>query len=171
MEALLEVDERVCDAAREAFLETLPEPQRKVLAELTEPTRHRMVFLAMWQRGRRPIRQAAAHDDRRGLARLRGQVEPETRKQLEAMPPADSGNWWPTGCAGMRHPGRGMHGPLPKDDDERLADFFEKELTDEERDRLLGLPGEEMQRELQQMYLMVDRRRKDRSPPRRLQTG
>ncbi len=44
-------------------------------------------------------------------------------------------------------------------DDERLADFFEKELPDEERDRLLSLPGDEMQRELQRLYLKGQNRR------------
>ena len=48
---------------------------------------------------------------------------------------------------------RRMRGPLPKDDDERIAEFFEKDLSPEERDRLLAMPGEEMQWRLQQMYL------------------
>jgi len=46
--------------------------------------------------------------------------------------------------------------------DEDLARFFEKELTDQQRDRLLSLPNEEMQRELRQMYLMSKRGMGDR---------
>ncbi len=55
----------------------------------------------------------------------------------------------------MHHAIRQQHarGNFSIVDDERLADFFEKELADEERDRLLNLPGDEMQRELQRLYL------------------
>ena len=55
----------------------------------------------------------------------------------------------------MHHAIRQQHalGNFSIVDDERLADFFEKELSDEERDRLLNLPGDEMQRELQRLYL------------------
>ena len=37
--------------------------------------------------------------------------------------------------------------------DKRLAEFFEKEISDEDRDWLLGLPGEEMQQQLQRLFL------------------
>ena len=47
-----------------------------------------------------------------------------------------------------------MHGPLPRADDQCLAEFFEKGLNDQQRDQLLTLPSEEMQRKLLQMYLM-----------------
>jgi hypothetical protein len=92
------------------------------------------------------------------LASLRRQLSLQTQKRLEAQPPAKQweliANWI---RQGMRRSGRGMRGPPPMADDERLAEFFEKDLTDDERDQLLGLPSEEMQRRLQQMYLMHTR--------------
>jgi hypothetical protein len=48
---------------------------------------------------------------------------------------------------------RGDRGLLPNFD-EQLAQFFEHQLSDEDRDRLLSLPGDEMQVRLRQMYLM-----------------
>ena len=90
------------------------------------------------------------------LSRLRAQLSPETQKRLETLPPAKQwelvANWIRQG-QGMRHPSRGVHGPLPKASDDRLAEFFEKDLPEEERDRLLSLPGEEMQRELLRLFL------------------
>ncbi len=139
------------------LLESLPEPQRKKLAELSPPMRQRMVFWQMWQRwqaagpGQAPP--LATDDD---LKRLREQLTPETRKLLETKPAAEQ---WQLVAGWMRHAARqhaatrAMHGPLPKADDERLMNFFENKLPDPERDRLLGLPGEEMQRELQRLYL------------------
>ena len=53
----------------------------------------------------------------------------------------------------MRRGSSTARGYFSKADDEPLADFFEHELSDEERDRLLSLPGDEMQRELQRLYL------------------
>ena len=91
------------------------------------------------------------------LTRLRAQLSPQARKRLEDLPTPQQ--QWEQVAAWIRHgmhpPGaaRGMHGPPTNADDERLATFFEKVLTDEERDRLLSLPGEEMQRQLQRLYL------------------
>ena len=48
---------------------------------------------------------------------------------------------------------QGDRGLLPNFD-EQLAQFFEHQLSDEDRDRLLSLPGDEMQMRLRQMYLM-----------------
>ena len=102
--------------------------------------------------------QAAADDDRRGSVAAATKLSAETRKRLEDKPPVEQ---WQL-VAGWMRPGprrpnedRRMHGPLPKDDDERLAEFFEKDLSPEERDRLLAMPGEEMQWRLQQMYQCI----------------
>jgi hypothetical protein len=95
---------------------------------------------------------------------LRENLSPEARKRLEAVP---SGEQWATiggwvrqemrrQWQGMRQRGPGAGpgpGPRPPVDDEHLADFFERELSAADRDRLLELPSEEMQRELRQMYL------------------
>ena len=45
----------------------------------------------------------------------------------------------------------------PGINDQDLARFFEKDLTDQQRDHLLSLPNEDMQRELRQLYNMSKR--------------
>ncbi|MEN6450192.1 MAG: hypothetical protein ABFC96_06860 [Thermoguttaceae bacterium] len=141
-----------------AFLKTLPEPQRKRLSEFSDSAmRHRLVAGQMWLSWQR------AHADEPGkmppwvsendLRRLRSQLSPQARKRLESRPTAQE--QWNLVLAWMRHAMRPAashaHGPL-NPDDERLAAFFEK-LPDEERNRLLSLPGEEMQRQLLRLYL------------------
>ncbi len=51
-----------------------------------------------------------------------------------------------------RWPGRSPRGHPFGPEERQLAEFFEKELSDAEFDRLLALPAEEWQRELQQLY-------------------
>ena len=102
------------------------------------------------------------------LARLRAKLSSVTRKRLEGKPPVEQaqlvvgwlrqGPWRPD-------EDRRMRGPLPKDDDDRIADFFEKDLSPDERDRLLAMPGDEMQWRLQEMYLT--RTRSPEGPGRR----
>ena len=63
------------------------------------------------------------------LARLREKLSPEARKQLENKTPVQQ---WRVAAAWMRQgfrrafEERRMHGPLSQNDDERLAEFFEK---------------------------------------------
>ncbi|MCE5268584.1 MAG: hypothetical protein LLG00_11930 [Planctomycetaceae bacterium] len=147
-----------CVSRREAaFLNTLPDAQRKRLSEFNQPaTRHRILFGMMWQRGvpadtGRLPKWVTEND----LAQLQSQLSPAARTRLEELATPDR-QWeqivtWtrhgprPSGAA---HATRGPFSP----DDERLAAFFEK-LEPQERDRLLSLPGEEMQRQLQRLYL------------------
>lgn len=143
---------------REAkFVETLSESQRKTLSP---PMQRHMVFGEMWQwqsegHGKPP---AGMTDD--DLARLRGELSPELRKQLESLPSAEQ--WrrvadWLRYAMRQSTAARSMRGPLSEADDERLAEFFEKGLSDKERDRLLGMSGEEMQRELLRLFQMRTR--------------
>ncbi len=87
------------------------------------------------------------------LARLRKQLSPEAQKTLEKLSTADQ--WrrvigWIHQC--LWHPGRNFAGRLSKIDDEHLLEFFEKTISDEQRERLLNMPGEEMQQELLRLY-------------------
>ncbi len=150
-----------CVTRHEAsFLKTLPEQQQKKLAEMGPLMRRGMVFGQMWplwQRG--PAADAGKLPPwmtDADLARLRAQLGAEARKRLEDLPTPQQ--QWEQVAAwihhGMHLPGaaRGMHGPSTNVDDDRLATFFE-DLPIEERDRLLSLPGEDMQRQLQRLYL------------------
>jgi len=100
------------------------------------------------------------------LATLRAKLSPEAQKRLAEAP---RGEQWATVVGWVRQefrrqwlagrlrgpgggPGSGS-GPRPPVDDEHLIEFFEHELTGADRDRLLELPAEDMQRELRKMYL------------------
>ncbi len=141
-----------------ALLATLPEEQRKQISVFKEDRKRRQMMLLMqlsqrWQSaapGRLPPVMTEAD-----LANLRKQLSIETQKRLENQSPDKQWQlvygwllwgWW--------HPGDGHRppGPQSRDDDEHLAQFFENELGTEQRDRLLAMPGEEMQRELQRLF-------------------
>ncbi len=143
------------------FLASLSDTERKRLAELNNPrTRRWMVYEMIFQRWREA-------DDEKPLPMmndaelklLRGQLSPPARKRLESVPPAAQ---WKMAAGwlrqGMRRPGQFGGGPgAPGFDDERLARFFEEELDGEQRDRLLGMSPEDMQRELRRMFLQHTR--------------
>lgn len=86
------------------------------------------------------------------LASLRGQLSPETRLYLESLSKTKQ---WQQVTVWMHHALHQQHarGNFSVVDDERLVEFFEKVLTDEERDSLLNLPSDEMQQKLQRLYL------------------
>ena len=90
MDVLLNWMNEYVERHEKHFLETLPERQRRWLAEFGTPgRRHGNEFLAMWQhwQGAEPGKPAArmtAED----LSRLRARLSPETQKRLEALPPA-----------------------------------------------------------------------------------
>jgi hypothetical protein len=152
-----------CATRHEAdFLKSLTnEQERKRFSESGKPFRHQMVFGYLRRQWLVPnsakLPPMMTNDD---LARLREKLSPETRKELEDKTPVEQ---WRLAAGwmrqGFRRPfeDRRPHGPLSQSDDERLADFFEKGLTDEQRDRLLSMPGEEMQWELQRLFLMHTR--------------
>jgi hypothetical protein len=152
-----------CATRHEAdFQKLLPSDQeRKRFTQAGKALRHQMVagFLRwQWMRpspGKLPLLMTA--DD---LSRLCEKLRPEAKKQLEGKAPAQQ---WRTVTAWMRQSSRRQfedrrpHGRLSQNDDERLVEFFEKGLTVEERDRLLAMPSEEMQWELQRLFLMHNR--------------
>ncbi|MBU4399572.1 MAG: hypothetical protein KKE86_09595 [Planctomycetes bacterium] len=151
------------------YLESLSETQRKRLSELNPRTRRRVVFeqmLQQWRADDSKIPLPMMNDEEMKL--LRERLSPRAKKRLEAVPPAmqwkmAAGWLW----QGMRRPGsfKDPHSAPTKDDDERLARFFEKELSGEQRDRLLGMSVEDMQRELHRLFLM--RARSLKGPHRR----
>ena len=145
-----------------SFLASLSEAQQKRFAGVSKPMQHQMAIGLMLQRWQAPnsgkLPPIMTEED---LAQPLAKISPETRNRLKDKPPAEQWQLMAGWMAGSDAQGprrfdedRRMRGPLPKDDDERLAEFFEKDLSPEERDRLLAMPGEEIQWRLQQMYLM-----------------
>jgi hypothetical protein len=138
------------------FLASLPEAERKELAGLSQPMRARRAFYLAWQRWQatEPGKLPPTLTDK-DLAALRARLSSELRTRLEALPPDRQWQLVTRWLAQtMQHPLalRRLHGPLSGADDKRLADFFEKGLTDQQRDWLLGLPSEEMQQQLQRLF-------------------
>ena len=144
------------------LLEMLPQSQRDRLAKSSPQMRQRAFIHEIWQpwqaagAGTPPPKMTA--DDWKWL---RERLSPETCARLE---PLSTTEQWRMVAGWMRRQ-RPAHGPLPPADDERLLNFFEKELKPEDRDWLLSLPGEQMQQELQRLYRT---RTRPREPNRRL---
>lgn len=157
MEGLFRWMEQYVAKHEDDILKSLPEPVRKGMANLDSGRRRRWLGGIMWQRGQSgpPGKPPLMGDD--DLKDLKSNLSDDARKRLDAESPEKQ--WqiiagWVRSA--FRHPTgarRFRGGPPPKDLQEKLDHFFEHELGDEERDRLLSLPGDEMQRELWRMYL------------------
>jgi hypothetical protein len=159
-----------------ALVASLPKAQREQFPKSGKSEQRQMLFWQLWLQWQTPVAgklpPMITDDD---ITQLRGRLTPQTRKRLEGKPVFEQcqlvigwlhqGPWHPDDD-------RRMHGRLPKDDDERLAEFFEG-LSPEDRDRLLAMPGEEMQWRLQQMYWMRMRppERTGRPPGRNRRPG
>jgi len=139
------------------LLQALPPDRRRQLEKLSPAVRRGMMLWLMWQRWRVFRPGGPPPLDEQQLAELRVHLSTQTAERLAQMSPSEQ---WQTVAGWIREEvrrrfySRGHSNLVPAVDDEALARFFENELTDEQRDRLLNLPGEEMQRELQRMYLM-----------------
>ena len=136
-------------------LETLPENRRHAAAKPTPAARHRLAVWAVCKRWSMPGAHPPTTDQE--LADLRGRLSPEALARLEAKPSAEqprvmtgwirqAAEHW---LAVRRREGGGLFGL-----DELLADYFEFQLTPEQRDGLMSLPDEEMRQKLHEMFLM-----------------
>lgn len=89
-------------------------------------------------------------------------LSPEARSRLEKLTPAEQ---WPVVADWARQArqtvrvrdARPIGNQRGRLDDDRLARFFEDGVSAEDRDRLMDLPAEEMQRQLLQLYLRQTR--------------
>lgn len=143
------------------FVRSRPDPkQRERISKLGPEMRHLAFLREVWQpwmsAGSGTPPPMMTDDD---WNRLLATLSPAARARLEKKPRSQQSQMlalWSRHALQHRISSRGLR-VLPRGDDERLADFFETGLSDEERDRLLSLPAEEMQRRLQQYYLMRHR--------------
>ena len=103
------------------------------------------------------------------LAEIRKNLSDDTRKRLEQKPPAkqwETISSWVRSSVGRSFSGRRFRGgPPPKEIQEQLDRFFEEELTPEDREKLLNLPPDEMQRRLQWMYFQRSSPMRPMGPP------
>jgi hypothetical protein len=166
------------------LIEGLPEELQKNLKRLSPAVRSRWVLWMMWQRRGGPQQRGpgeTAQPPATGAAKpgqseaprlpqlsdadisdLRSRLTPDIREFLEAKPRDEQVRIVLSWAHNLL---REKRGPRVGEfvDDKTLAEFFEKELTedpeltDQERERLMGLSGEEMQRELLRLYINKNR--------------
>ncbi len=156
MEKLLQWMKEYAVSHESQLLESLPEAKRKELAGSSRTMRALQAFWQAWQRWQatEPGKLPPLVTDQ-DLAALRARLGPEARRRLDAAGP--DRQWqlvirWLGQSIQYPLALRRLHGPLTGADDKQLADFFEKDLTDQQRDSLLGLPGDEMHQQLQRLY-------------------
>jgi hypothetical protein len=142
------------------ILEKLPDQHRKrvkqELESATDPVRRQELigWIWLWWQLDNRGRQFSISDEE--LADLRSKLSPATRKRLQSLPAAEqwravSGLF--TSFMLRQYSGRHAGVPIHSATEEELARFFEHELKPEDRDMLLNLPGEEMQRALWRRYI------------------
>lgn len=142
---------------QQRLLESVPETYRAQLEQMSEAERHRtLVRLAMqrWmQRDPRERQPLSAAD----VAELRSHLSPEGQARLDRIDVADRqmlvADWVRASVWRQLSPrdGGGAGGRTNVDEQE-LRRFYHEELSETQREHLLELPADEMQRQLRQMY-------------------
>ncbi len=142
-----------------SFLENLPPGQREELEQQltgeTDDLRRKDLLAVIWLRWQldNPGKVLPVTDQE--LRDLRAKLSPAIRGRLQGLPPAEQ---WRV-ISGMiplfvfQQRAVRPDSTLRTASEEELARFFEKELNDQMRDRLLSLSDEEMTRELWRMYV------------------
>ena len=158
---------------RERMMAEIPESRRRELTErlkpLDESQRRYALMMYFWQRSRYgknvPKLPTVSEQD---LEQLAGRLSPSARQQLERAGSLDERRrlvfGWIHSTMRMRYAARSGEGSQISS--EQLEEFFDNELTSDERARLLAKPREEMQSELRRMYAerIGDSSGKRRSP-------
>ena len=145
------------------FIEGLAQGPLSGFARLS-PDRQRAALrqnlLRRWQTGG-PNGQPPIADDEK--ARLLAGLSPELRSKLEAKKPGEQARI----IAEWLRETASREIEASHELDEQLADFFEKTLTDQQRDQLMSLPGDEMYESLSKQYLAyLMKQSKSDEPPR-----
>ncbi len=136
------------------LLEMVPANYKKKISKVAPEMRHRWVLALIYKRWQRVGAPALATLGSGELASLRAGLSPSTRARLEALP--TDKQWqrvaeW-IGQVSRQAAARRPAGPRLPNLDEQLAHFFEFHLDDETRDRLMSLPGDEMQQRLRDRF-------------------
>jgi len=165
---LLKWMEAVADRYESQVLKSLPKQQRQRLESLGGSMRRRAIMMGLWMRWQSGKPGEPPQFLERDLAELRSKLSENARRNLDSLVPPEQwrlvGGWIRQVMKDSmfsRRRGRSA----PSVDEEKLADFFEHDLTAKQRDRLLSLPAEQMQPELWRLY-MAHLRGSD-APPRR----
>jgi len=139
------------------FLPERQQLERQQIAKLP-PDRQKAILreflLRRWQMGGPSGQMPIAPNE---MDRLRAGLSPDLRAKLDAKKPAEQtrliGDW--------------LRETASLELDEQLADYFERTISDEERDRLMSLPSDEMYDSLSKQYRAhVLKQSKPAEPPR-----
>jgi hypothetical protein len=151
----------------ERLMDRLPEPARSRIEAIEDPRARWWAMAMTWKRAQRGggmFRQMRAED----LAELRSALPEPVADEMARHPIEDQwklvGDWikqllrrrWGSG------PGEGAPGPEFGD---RLADFFENEVSDAEAGRLMEMPPDQMRSELLRLYFERNGRRPEHMGP------
>ncbi len=150
----------------EAEVLALLPPDRR--DELTSNAEHRarLVLSMLWLRWPSSRKGSLPVPGDSDLADVLARVSPETRAELVRRSPRDQWKLISSWARYLAHYQGDPHGGwlTPEASEAELLHFFEFELTPEQRDSLLALPGDEMQRQLRRLYFRIKGPRPDFGP-------
>jgi len=140
------------------FLERLPEPLAKSFEQQLEsakdPQRRRLVFTLVWMRWQEANPDQLPPLSDGDLAGLRDRLSPATRERLASKPVPQQwrsiSDW--ISFLSQERPAPPTDQLISAETERELAMFFEHVLNDEEKQRLLNLPSDQMFRQLWQEY-------------------
>jgi len=139
---------------RREFLERIPEERREHFAELDERGQTwiamRLLMHRWHSRGQPPTL------DETDRAKIHDSLTPETRAWLDKRPAPEQGRIlfnWIRRAMWAKRPGQPPEDGPPEALGEHLDRFFTEELDEDQRDRLLRMPPDEMQRELLSLFM------------------
>ena len=156
-EALVRWMEQYATEHEARLLDMLPEGRRHQTAKLSPAMRHRVAMGLLYQRwlsGNPTVHPPTTEPE---MKDLRARISPDARKVIESRAVPEQARLvanWLRQAAKQELFNRRADGALLPGFDDQLADFFEFQLNDSDRDRLMGLPGDEMQQRLREMYLL-----------------
>ncbi|MGA2034388.1 MAG: hypothetical protein ABSG68_19255 [Thermoguttaceae bacterium] len=156
-EAIVHWMEQYVREQESGLLEMQPEARRHQLIKMSKAPRQRVLMLPLlerWQSTNPAVHPVLSEHD---VSELRTQLSPESRSHLESKSPAEQGRvltTWLRQAARQELAARREAGVDIPALDEQLAEFFEYQLSDAERDRLMSLPGEEMLQRLRELYVV-----------------
>jgi hypothetical protein len=137
-------------------LKSMPE-LRQPGTKWTAAMRHRVVMGLLYQRWQSGNPALYPPTTAREVADLRKQLSAKARSRLESKSAAEQtrqlDDWLRQAAKEELVARRGEGAPLIPGFNDQLADFFEFQLSDAQRDRLMALPGDEMQQKLREAYL------------------
>jgi hypothetical protein len=143
---------------RDALLKDATPEIRNQIERLPENKRHRQILWLLVKRWHSGQQDGLPPISQQEIEALAEKLSPQARDRLKntAGLPAERQlvHRWVQAAVRHRLETVGLSRPLSPVAQHELAQFFEHELTSDQREQLLALPPERMQRELRRLYFM-----------------